>query len=119
MSTPRSGRNCAWSRPSAPAHRMVAGERGPAYRPPSPANPSQKDLTQARQRLATAEASQVAEHLRAAFQTGLAPLVETLRARERRFALERQNLELQRDYALARVRYEATRGLPPAPPRRK
>lgn len=52
-------------------------------------------------------ATQVEEQLRASQSTGQATLIEVLRARDRRFQLQRQRLDALRDFHLARVRHDA------------
>ncbi len=56
------------------------------------------------------QARQVEEQLRLSFGTGQTPLTEVLRARDRRLLIDRQRLDAQRDFHLARVRYDAAAG---------
>ena len=56
------------------------------------------------------KAEQIEKQLRESYASGLTPLTEVLRARDRRLALERQRLDALRDYHLARVRHAATTG---------
>ena len=51
------------------------------------------------------KAAQIEKQLRESYASGLTPLTEVLRARDRRLALERQRLDVLRDYHLARVRH--------------
>jgi outer membrane protein, heavy metal efflux system len=57
------------------------------------------------------QALQVEEMLRASHDTGQTPLIEVLRARTRRLDLALRRVDALRDYHLARVRYEAARGV--------
>ena len=56
------------------------------------------------------KATELEERLRQSYAAGQSPLIETLRARDRRLQLQRQRLDALRDYHLARVRYEAATG---------
>jgi hypothetical protein len=51
------------------------------------------------------EAARLEDQFRSSYATGLVPLPEVLRARTRRLDLERQRLDVLRDYHLARVRH--------------
>lgn len=53
------------------------------------------------------KAAELEERLRQSYSAGQSPLIETLRARDRRLQLQRQRLDALRDYHLARVRFEA------------
>jgi outer membrane protein TolC len=55
-------------------------------------------------------AARLEEQFRLNYSTGLTPLPEVLRARTRRLEVERQRLDVLRDYHLARVRYESALG---------
>ncbi len=61
------------------------------------------------------KATQVEEQLRTAMSTGLTPLLEVLRARDRRFQLQRQRVDALRDFHFARIRHDAAtaRGVRP------
>ena len=52
-------------------------------------------------------ATQVEEQLRTAQSTGQTTLIEVLRARDRRFQLQRQRLDALRDFHLARIRHDS------------
>lgn len=56
------------------------------------------------------KAAELEEQLRQTNAAGQAPLIEVLRARDRRLQLERQRLDALRDYHLARVRFTAASG---------
>ena len=56
------------------------------------------------------KAAQIEKQLRESYASGLTPLTEILRARDRRLSLERQRLDALRDYHLARVRHAAATG---------
>lgn len=56
------------------------------------------------------QAQRLEERTRAAFNAGLVPLFDVLRARDRRLTLQRQRLDALRDFHLARVRQEAATG---------
>lgn len=56
------------------------------------------------------KAAQIEKQLRDAYASGLTPLTEVLRARDRRLTLERQRLDALRDFHLARVRHTAASG---------
>ena len=58
------------------------------------------------------KAAQIEKQFRESYASGLTPLTEVLRARDRRLALERQRLDALRDYHLARVRHAAALGSP-------
>lgn len=57
------------------------------------------------------KAAELEERLRQSYAAGQTPLIETLRARDRRLQLQRQRLDALRDYHLARVRHEAATGI--------
>jgi cobalt-zinc-cadmium efflux system outer membrane protein len=56
------------------------------------------------------KAKELEEQLRAAYEAGLVPFIESLRARARRLELTQRRTDVLRDYHLAKVRYEAAVG---------
>jgi cobalt-zinc-cadmium efflux system outer membrane protein len=56
------------------------------------------------------QARQLEEKFFAAYQSGQAPLTDILRSREQRLTLESALLSAQRDFHLARIRFEAAMG---------
>ena len=59
------------------------------------------------------KAAQIEKQFRESYASGLTPLTEVLRARDRRLAIERQRLDALRDYHLARVKQQAATGVTP------
>ena len=60
------------------------------------------------------QAKQLEEQLRSSHSSGQTPLSEVLRTRARRLELQRQRLDVLRDYHLARIRYGSATNQPPA-----
>jgi cobalt-zinc-cadmium efflux system outer membrane protein len=56
------------------------------------------------------QARQIEEKFFAAYQSGQAPLTNSLRSREQRLSLEAAQLAAQRNYHLARIQFEAAMG---------
>lgn len=56
------------------------------------------------------KAKDLEDQLRSAYESGLVPFIESLRARARRLELTQRRIDVLRDYHLARVRYEAAIG---------
>ncbi len=56
------------------------------------------------------KAKELEDQLRAAYEAGLVPFIESLRARARRLELTQRRTDVLRDYHLAKVRYESAVG---------